>query len=116
MRGEPPAEEFWQQMDKRKDTRFKTRFDALYSSGRSEGSGSLKDISYSGACLENVSLWPSLGTQVRLYVFVQPVQPFELVGHVVRRTESGFAIEYDIADSEIQRLVDDVGAIVATPQ
>ena len=102
-------------MNKRRDPRFRTRFDALYSSGCDEGSGVLVDLSYSGARLENTTLMPQSGTKVRLYVFIQPIQPFELVGHVVRHTEEGFAIEVDVSDAEIQRLVDDVGAIVRAP-
>lgn len=102
-------------MNKRKDPRFRTRFDALYASGHDEGSGVLVDLSYSGARLEGTTMTPLSGTKVRLYVFIQPVQPFELVGHVVRHTEDGFAIEVDISDAEVQRLVDDVGAIVRAP-
>ena len=103
-------------MDKRKDPRFKTRFDSLYSLGHEEGSGVLADISYSGARLDDSSQKPEAGTKVRLYVFVQPVQPFELVGHVVRHAEDGFAIEVDVCDAEIQHLVDDVRAIVTAPE
>jgi len=103
-------------MQRRKEPRFKTRFDALYSNCKAEGAGVLVDISYSGARIENASLRPEVGTCVRFYVFVQPVLPFELMGHVVRVTEDGFAIEYDMSDPEVRRLVDDVAAIVAAPQ
>jgi hypothetical protein len=103
-------------MERRKDIRFKTRFDALISSGPAEGAGVLADISYSGARLEESSLRPDLGTTVRLYVFIQPVAPFELVGHVTRHTDSGFVILYEVCDPEVRRLVDDVSAVVATPQ
>ena len=103
-------------MNKRKEPRFKTRFDALYSDREREGAGVLADISYSGARIENASLRPEVGTLVRFYVFVQPVLPFELVGHVVRIAEDGFAIEYDVSDPEVRRLVDDVAAIVTSPQ
>jgi len=99
-------------MDKRKDLRFRTRYDALYASGSREGSAVLADLSYTGARLETATLQPGMGTMVRLYVFVQPVQPFELIGHVVRYTDSGFAIAIDRCDAEVRRLVDDVGAIV----
>ena len=101
-------------MDKRKAPRFRTRFDALYSSGPSEGAGLLVDLSYSGARLESASLQPELGTEVRLYVFIQPVAPFELVGNVVRHTEAGFAISCDVFDPEVRRLVDDVCALVGS--
>jgi hypothetical protein len=100
--------------EKRKDTRFRTRFDVLYSGGPAEGAGVLVDISYSGARLEGASWCPDVGSAVRLYVFVQPVAPFELLGHVVRRTEGGFAIRYDVDDPEVRRLVEDVSAIVNT--
>jgi hypothetical protein len=102
-------------MEKRKDPRFQARFDTLYGAGETEGTGVLAEISYSGARLENVSLWPADGAEVRLYVFVQPVAPFEIVGHVVRKTDAGFAMAFDLADPEIHRLVDDVAAIVNTP-
>ena len=103
-------------MERRKDIRFRARFDALFSSGPAEGAGVLVDLSYSGARLEEVSLRPDAGTRVRLYVFVQPVAPFQLVGHVTRHTESGFVILYEVSDPEVRRLVDDVSAIVETPQ
>jgi hypothetical protein len=102
-------------MEKRKQMRFTTRFDALYSTGPAEGVGTLMDLSYSGALLEGVSQLPEVGTEVRLFVFVQPVAPFELVGHVVRCTDSGFAIEYDVDDPEVRSLVDDVSALVSPP-
>ena len=103
-------------MDKRRNPRFRTRFDALYSLGSEEGSGVLTDLSYSGARLENATLAPEPGTKVRLFIFIQPIQPFELIGHVVRHTEDGFAVEVDVPDPEIQHLVDDVRAIVTAPE
>jgi len=99
-------------MEKRVHPRFRARFDALCSAGREEGAGVLADISYSGARLEDTTLRPKLGTEVRLYVFVQPVSPFELVGEVVRSDASGFAIAYKVESPEVQRLVDDVAAVV----
>ena len=101
--------------NRRKHPRFRTRFDTLCAAGREEGAGVLVDISYSGAHLEQTSLQPPLGASVRLYVFVQPVSPFELEGEVVRTSESGFAIAYTIENAETRRLVDDVSAIVAAP-
>lgn len=102
-------------MEKRKDPRFRTQFDALFSTGPAEGAGLLVDISYSGAHIENASLRPEVGTLVRLYVFVQPVAPFQIEGQVTRATGTGFAIAYAIDDADVRRLVDDVSAIVAAP-
>ena len=102
-------------MDRRRSPRFRSRFDTLVSAGAREGAGVLAEISYSGARLDDCSEQPPVGTRVRLYVFVQPVSPFELEGLVVRHTESGFAITYELFDAEIRRLVDDVTALVAAP-
>jgi hypothetical protein len=98
--------------NRRRDGRVTTRFESLYSAGRSEGTGTLSDISYSGAMVVGASLKPEIGKPLRLYVFVQPVAPFELVGTVVRHTDDGFAIEYPTVSEEIRRFVDDAAAIV----
>jgi hypothetical protein len=99
-------------MERRKSPRFKARFDALYSSGAREGAGVLAEISYAGVRLEDSSIRPEIGTRVLLYIFVRPVQPFELVGEVVRHTEKGFACAIDPPNLDVRRLVDDVAALV----
>ncbi len=100
---------------RRRNARVRAKFETLYSSGRQEGAGVLTDISYRGALLEDASLRPDLADYVRLYVFVRPVDPFELVGSVVRHTSDGFAVEFEKLDPETQSLVDDVAAIVSVP-
>ena len=102
-------------MGQREHPRFRARFDTLCSAGRSEGVGVLTDLSYSGARLEETSLKPPVGSNVRLFVFVQPVSPFELVGRVVRHSDTGFAIEYTVENEDVRRLVDDVAALVQLP-
>jgi hypothetical protein len=99
-------------MDTRRSPRFRTRFDALISAGSHEGAGQLAEISYAGARLDHTDARPPVGTSVVLYVFVAPVSPFELRGHVVRHTDTGFAVAYDLFDADIRRLVDDVAALV----
>ena len=101
--------------NRRGEGRVHTRFETLYSAGRTEGAGILTDISYSGALIVEASLRPEVGDKLRLYVFVQPVSPFELIGNVVRVTEGGFAIEYELSDPEVRRLVDAAAAIVTAP-
>ena len=86
----------------------------LYSAGREEGHGVLADISYAGARISDTELRPEVGTQVRLYVFIQPVFPLEIVGEVARHTEDGFAVEYKIVDADVKQLVDDAAAIIRT--
>ena len=101
--------------NRRGQDRVRTQFETLYSAGRLEGSGILADISYSGAMIVEASLRPDVGEKIRLYVFVHPVSPFELIGNVVRHTEDGYAIEYEVLDPEVRRLVDDAAAIVTAP-
>jgi len=102
-------------VNRRSHPRFATRFDVLCSTGEREGSGTLVDISRSGARLDTTGHLPELGTKVRLYVFIQPVCPFELAGEVVRIEGASFAIRYSNLDPEIGRLVDDVAAVVMRP-
>lgn len=100
-------------MDQRRSPRYLTQLDALISSEGKEDAGVLVEISYAGARLEQVKAIPPEGSKVCLYVFIQPVAPFELHGVVARVTEDGFAVMYELFDPEIQSLVDDVSAIVA---
>jgi hypothetical protein len=75
----------------------------------------LVNISRSGARLDSATHVPELGTKVRLYIFIQPVCPFELSGEVVRSEGTTFAIRYSNLDAEVGRLVDDVAALVTGP-
>jgi hypothetical protein len=98
--------------NRRRDARIQTRFETL----SANGVGVLTDISYSGAMLEQSELRPEIGAVVQLFVFLQPVDPLELVGQVVRHTPEGFAIAFKDLDPDIRRFVDDLAAIVATPK
>ena len=53
-----------------------------------------------------------LGTRIVLYIFLRPVQPFELAGDVVRHTENGFALALEEPSLEVRHLIDDVAALV----
>jgi hypothetical protein len=99
-------------MERRRHLRLKIRFDTLYSAGPNEGAGVLTEISYTGARIEEVMNPPKEGTLVRIYIFIQPVAPFEVAGHVARVDENSFAIHYDNFDDDVRRLVEDVSAIV----
>ena len=105
-------------IEKRRDPRVSVALNAHYSAGPEEGIGVLSNISYSGALIEDSSVRPTVGSRVRVYVFVEPrdpiapASPYELIGRVVRHSPSGFAIEYEDPDPEVRELVD--GA--ATPK
>lgn len=99
-------------MNRRRNPRYTAKFDVLVSMGGVEGAATLTQLSRSGALLEGASHCPEVGEKVRVYVFIQPVCPFELSGEVTRADESSFAIAYSHLDPEIGRLVDDVAALV----
>jgi hypothetical protein len=92
--------------------RFVTALNAHYSAGPEDGIGVLSNISNSGALIEDSSLKPTVGTNVRIYVFTEsqdpiaPASPCELVGRVVRHSASGFAIEYNETDPEVSQLIE----------
>jgi hypothetical protein len=98
--------------EKRRDVRFLTELNAHYSAGPEDGIGVLSNISYSGALIEDSSVRPTVGAKVRIYVFVEPsdpispASPYELIGRVVRHSNSGFAIEYEDPEPEVRELVD----------
>ena len=98
--------------DRRATGRIKTRFETLYSVGRTEGTATLSNISHSGAHFTAVSHKPDIGKSLRIFILLKPVAPFELIGKVVRHTEDGFAIEYQAHDEELRRFVDNAAAIV----
>ncbi len=99
-------------MNRRSHPRFQARFEAFCSSGREEGEGQLRDLSYSGAQLVGAAIRPAIGTKVRLFVMIDPSPPFELAGTVARHVEDGFGLAFAELEPEIRNLVDDVAAIV----
>ena len=106
-----------------RDNRISVRLAAFYYFGRVDSVGMLVDISYSGALIEDTSNRPKIGTPIILQVFfkspdsLKAATPFKLVGHVVRHTATGFAIEYDDKlDPDARRIVDEAASIVAAPR
>jgi hypothetical protein len=103
--------------ERRRGLRVSTALNAHYSSGPEDGIGVLVNISTSGALIEGSSVQPTVGSKVRIYVFTEPVDPiapaspYELVGRVIRHSSSGFAIEYDDADPEVNQLVEEAAAL-----
>ena len=104
---------------KRSADRVLTRLKAYCSFGRVEGTAALANISYSGALIENTTMRPEMGTRVVLHVHLKPPEafraatPFEVTGHSVRHSSTGFAIEYkDMFDLDVRRMVDDAAAIL----
>lgn len=103
-------------MNRRRHARFQTRFEVFCSSGREEGEGQLRDLSYSGAQICGATLRPALGSKIALFVLVDPSPPFEVTGTVVRRLDDGFAIEFLDFSDEICNLVEEVAVTIRAAQ
>jgi hypothetical protein len=107
--------------NKRSDKRIPTELELFYYARRVDAVGVLANISYSGALIEDTRVRPKIGSFVVLYVHLEPPSafaaetPFEVVGHVVRHSPAGFAIEYK-DNPDVRRMVDDAAAIVAVPR
>lgn len=109
--------------NKRHENRVPISLKAHYSFDRVEGVGVVANISYSGVLIGDISTRPEIGTPIVLCVYVisphgiEEVTPFKLIGHVVRHSSTGFAIEYkDNLDRDVRRMVDDAAAVVAVPR
>ena len=109
--------------NRRHENRVLTSLKAYYSFGQVDGVGVLAGISYSGALIEGISTRPEIGTPIVLYLYLKPpdafkaVSPFELAGHIVRHSSTGFAIEYEHNfDPNVRRMLSDAAAIVAAPR
>ena len=105
--------------DKRRGDRISIRLQVYLSEDLYEVVGTLANISYSGALIEDTSMQPEIHTRCILYVYLKPpdafrvASPFELGGRVVRHSSTGFAIEFtDRFDPDVRRLVDDAAAFL----
>ena len=98
--------------NRRDSGRFEAHFKCHCSDGRQEGVGTLEDISRSGALIEKTVVVPERGDRVDLSLEVPVIGSLVLRGRVVRRTITGFAIEFERLEASASRLVDDLAAIV----
>ena len=92
---------------KRRSPRTYACFETLVSSGRMEGSGVLCNVSSVGALVEEATAKPGIGSRVSLNVPLDDDLSFETSGSVVRHTESGFAIEFEKAPTDLLQLLED---------
>ncbi len=103
--------------NRRAAERIRTEFETLYSSKRREGSGVLSDLSLLGAMLEEATLLPNVGEQVRLHLFPGGgVAPLMVFGGVVRLTESGFAVQFKEPAEAIRHLLEDAAGVPNLPE
>jgi hypothetical protein len=107
--------------NRRHENRVSTSVKADYSFGRVDGVGTLTNISYSGALIEDISTRPpEIGTRIVLCVYLiaprglEEVAPFELDCHVARHSSTGFAVTYeDNHDPDVRGMLEVAAAIAA---
>ncbi len=92
----------------RRAPRIKTRLEADFSSARQEGPAVLADISSVGALLEQTPSRPRVGASSHMTVFLPNSSQrmlLQIEGHVIRHTEAGFAIEFEMPNPRVYGLV-----------
>ena len=89
--------------------RIRTRFETLYSGNRREGSGVLTNLSSLGAMVDEATLFPQVGEQVRLHLLRDDGgEPVAVSGGVVRLTHAGFAVQFKEPSEAVRRLLEDL--------
>ena len=90
-----------------RDQREQIRVSAGFEGPQISGQGRTRDISASGARIEEINSRPPIGTPLVLRLLMFPNQHALTVGaNVVRQTESGgFAVEFDASDDRTRGLL-----------
>ena len=91
--------------ERRYEVRIETRFEVVWSAGRLEGVGVLRNLSRLGAWIDEVSVQPPMGARIRIVILEDPRDPLVVEGEVVRRTTSGFSIGIQPPNSYAVRLL-----------
>ena len=97
-------------MERRYGRRIEARFEVVWATDSLNGEGVLRNLSRSGAWIDEVSVPPSVGARIRaamLDVKEEEREPVFLEGAVLRRTSAGFAVELDPSSAAmVERLLD----------
>ncbi len=102
---EPDAPTGLATRDRRAAPRFFFRVPVVLESGRASGKGFVHDMSSSGARIEGADLKLAEGARVKLgFRFFKDSPPIEIMGNVVRLTESGgFGVHFGKVDPRTRR-------------
>ncbi len=95
-----------QGQERRSEPRYRDRYKVVFRTDEEQGSGTLRDISMSGARVEEASMQLKPATRVRLeFAPRADCLPVEVTAHVVRECGSGFAVEFSAIDPRMKRLL-----------
>ena len=98
--------------NRRDSGRFDANFECICAGTNQRGMGTLEDISRTGALIENTRVIPDRGEVVGLSLDLAGFGCIVLIGHMVRRTITGFAIEFDHLDTDAELFIDNVASLV----
>lgn len=101
-----------QDANRRDSGRFDANFECMCAGTTQRGTGTLEDISRTGALIENSRVIPDKGEVVGLSLDLAGFGCIVLIGHMVRRTLTGFAIEFDHLDADAELFIDNVSSLV----
>lgn len=89
------SEKYVADTNRRVRPRVPVRFRAEFSNRRIEGTGTVRNISTTGALIEPASPLPMAGVRITLqFSFLEESVPISVPARVVRETERGFAVEF----------------------
>ncbi len=95
-----------QGQERRIEPRYQGRYKVVFRTHEEQGSGTLHDISMSGARVDEASMQPKPGARLRLeFAPRADCLPVEVLAHVVRECGSGFAVEFSALDPRMKRLL-----------
>ena len=92
-------------MERRLERRIETRLEASWAARSLDGVGVLRNLSGSGAWIDEVSAQPPMGARIRIVIPEEERDPLVVEGEVVRRTTLGFSVGIQPADSDAVRLL-----------
>ncbi len=99
----------------RRAPHIKAELEVYFDSAREEGPAVLADVSSVGALLEETLSQPRVGTSVSMTVFrPNRTAQLQVVGHVIRHTEAGFAIEFERLNPRVYHLLIEGAASVTS--
>ena len=98
--------------NRRDSGRFDANFECVCAGTSQRGTGTLEDISRTGALIENTRVIPDRGEVVGLSLDLAGFGCIVLIGQMVRRTLTGFAIEFDHLDADAELFIDNVASLV----
>ena len=89
------------------ERRFKVRIETIWSAGRLDGVGVVRDLSRSGAWIDAMRFPPPTGARIQVGILEEERDATIARGEVVRRSSLGFAVQfYPASSSEVGRLLD----------